>query len=70
MGCCCSEEAETKINTESVDLTHFELLKVVGKGGFGKVNAVRSRLDGSLYALKTIQKSMLLRSQTSLQNVW
>lgn len=33
MGLCGSTEA---INPDFVDLSHFELLKVVGKGGFGK----------------------------------
>ncbi len=33
---------------------------MVGKGGFGKVNAVEHRLTGQLYALKTIEKALLL----------
>lgn len=41
MGLCGSTEA---INPDFVDLSHFELLKVVGKGGFGKGER---QLDGA-----------------------
>jgi hypothetical protein len=30
----------------AVDLTHFEVYRVVGKGAFGKVQAVRHKLSG------------------------
>ena len=34
-------------------LKHFEVLKVIGKGGFSKVLQVRKRDTGMLYAMKT-----------------
>lgn len=37
-------------------LTAFEVLHVLGEGGFGKVVMVRKRHDGSMYALKCIDK--------------
>jgi len=57
---CCSSDSNPPINPEEVDLSHFELLKVVGKGGFGKVNAVENRIDKKIYAIKTIKKSTVL----------
>src|SRR5438270_774612 len=68
MGCGDSHDATP--NPLEVDLTHFELLRVVGKGGFGKVNAVTRRGTDELYALKRIEKSVVLQSQAHLTNVW
>lgn len=35
----------------------FELLKVIGKGSFGKVMQVRKKDNGRIYALKTLRKA-------------
>ena len=43
MGACCATATPIKVNEKQIDVTHFELLKVVGRGGFGKVNAVQMR---------------------------
>jgi serine/threonine protein kinase len=39
----------------------FELLKVVGKGSFGKVYQVREKKTGKIYALKSLKKQQLLK---------
>lgn len=59
-----------RINPNVVDLSHFEILKVVGRGGFGKVNAVENRNDKQLYAMKTIEKERLLEGKSHLRGVW
>ncbi len=41
----------------SLSVDSFELLKVIGKGSFGKVMQVRKRDTGRIYALKTIRKA-------------
>jgi len=70
MGCCCSEEQLPAINPHAVDLSHFEVLRVLGRGGYGKVNAVKNRLDGAMYALKSMPKARLVRSRQDLEDAW
>ncbi|KAK0562461.1 Serine/threonine-protein kinase [Tilletia horrida] len=41
-------------------LESFELLKVIGKGSFGKVMQVRKKDTGRIYALKTIRKAHIV----------
>lgn len=38
---------------------HFDLLKLIGEGAFGKVILVRNLLDSQLYAMKVISKKLL-----------
>ena len=40
----------------TVNLNHFRLLRVVGKGAFGKVRIVERKDNGCTYALKYIRK--------------
>jgi len=47
-----------------VTVDDFELLRVIGKGSFGKVFMVRKRGgrdDGAVYAMKALRKEVLLR---------
>ncbi|KAJ5194171.1 hypothetical protein N7472_006637 [Penicillium cf. griseofulvum] len=44
----------------SLKLEDFDLLKVVGKGSFGKVMQVMKKDTGRIYALKTIRKAHII----------
>ncbi|KAL1981158.1 hypothetical protein VTN96DRAFT_3005 [Rasamsonia emersonii] len=44
----------------SMKLEDFELLKVVGKGSFGKVMQVMKKDTGRIYAMKTIRKAHII----------
>lgn len=44
----------------SLNMDDFDLLKVVGKGSFGKVMQVRKKDTGRIYALKTIRKAHII----------
>lgn len=47
---------------ESLSVADFDLLKVVGKGAFGKVMLVRKRANkgaGQIYAMKVLKKSVI-----------
>lgn len=70
MGCGVSAPKIEPFNYEQVDRTHFSMLKVVGKGGFGKVNAVISKVNGQRYAMKRIRKSRLLASRSRTMTAW
>lgn len=67
MGLCGSTPGP---NPDEIDLTHFEVMKVVGKGGFGKVNAVTKKDTKELMAIKRIEKFAVLQSQSHLNMVW
>ena len=52
------------LSTEVVSAADFDLLKVLGRGTYGKVVQVRKKDTGALYAMKCIRKSAILtRSQ-------
>ncbi|PWN36988.1 putative proliferation-associated serine/threonine protein kinase [Meira miltonrushii] len=44
----------------SLNMDAFELLKVIGKGSFGKVMQVRKKDTSRIYALKTIRKAHIV----------
>jgi len=70
MGALCSTPPEPPPNPLVVDLTHFTLLKVVGKGGFGKVNAIQRRSNDELMALKRMSKAEVLKKESHVRMVW
>jgi len=47
--------------TGKVSVEDFELLKVVGKGSFGKVFLVRFLRNGQVYAMKVLRKTLVKR---------
>jgi len=46
-----------QLRNESLTIEAFDLLKVIGKGSFGKVMQVKKKDTGRIYALKTIRKA-------------
>lgn len=46
-----------QLRNESLAIEAFDLLKVIGKGSFGKVMQVRKKDTQRVYALKTIRKA-------------
>lgn len=76
-----AEESETQIkNSESrvnlsgvgrVDMSHFDLLKVLGTGAYGKVFLVRKRGgadDGRLYAMKVLKKATIVQKKKTTEH--
>ncbi|KAF2429319.1 camp-dependent protein kinase [Tothia fuscella] len=54
--------------TDQVNLNHFRLLRVVGKGAFGKVRIVERKDNCDQFALKYIRKDEVVRSE-SVRNI-
>jgi hypothetical protein len=44
-----------------VTLDHFHLIRVIGKGSFGKVILVRRKADNTLYAMKVLHKLNIMK---------
>eukprot|EP01065_Artemidia_motanka_P049873 TRINITY_DN83_c0_g1_i3.p1 TRINITY_DN83_c0_g1~~TRINITY_DN83_c0_g1_i3.p1 ORF type:complete len:482 (+),score=180.10 TRINITY_DN83_c0_g1_i3:75-1448(+) len=53
--------ADGTIIGKKVCLDDFEAIAVVGKGSFGKVKKVRKRDTGEIFALKAMQKEVIMR---------
>ncbi|XP_008213525.1 ribosomal protein S6 kinase alpha-4 isoform X2 [Nasonia vitripennis] len=64
-------ETRPKVNLadsggQRVDMTHFDLLKVLGTGAYGKVFLVRKRIGvdvGQLYAMKVLKKATIVQKK-------
>jgi len=46
--------------SQKLTIDDFELLKVIGKGSFGKVMQVRKKDSGKIYAMKVLKKQQLV----------
>lgn len=53
------------MNEKQVDVTHFDKIKVIGKGGFGKVYVVQHRSTRKYHAMKQLYKLRLLSKAMS-----
>lgn len=55
-----------QINRLRLQSKDFDLIKVIGFGNFGQVSVVKSKEDGNVYAMKTLNKiEMLRRAETA-----
>ncbi|GBB98943.1 hypothetical protein RclHR1_03370010 [Rhizophagus clarus] len=67
MGAGCCKEEEIDFDAE-VELSHFHLLRSVGKGAFGKVRVVQHKHTKILYALKYINKAKCIKMR-AVENI-
>jgi hypothetical protein len=55
------DAAESTFETPTVSIDDFELMAVVGRGGFGKVMQVLHKETGGVYAMKVLRKRELAK---------
>jgi serine/threonine kinase 32 len=60
--CSCEQPVEVD---GVVDLFHFELLRTIGRGAYGRVRVVEHKKTGGLYALKYVDKAKCIKSKTA-----
>jgi len=48
-------------NIEAIGLDAFEMLKVIGRGSFGKVMQVRKKGEDTIYAMKILKKKAIIQ---------
>ena len=48
-------------SSSDVGIEHFKIIKVIGRGSFGKVYLVQKRDSGEYFAMKTLKKDVILR---------
>lgn len=65
---CCCFLAFAVILMTLVELSHFHLLRSVGKGAFGKVRVVQHKKTKEIYALKYINKAKCIRMR-AVENI-
>ena len=69
MGLCGS--SAVAVNPDAVDLTHFNVERVIGEGGFGKVKAVQRKTgDKGWYAMKILAKKVAVDSRTGVEQIF
>ena len=57
-----SAPAESKDEVDhKVNIDDFKLIKVIGKGSFGKVTLVEHKASGSMYAMKVLKKANVVK---------
>jgi serine/threonine protein kinase len=48
---------------EGLTLDSFEVIKMIGSGGFSKVYLCRFKRDGNFYAMKVIDKDVIVKNK-------
>jgi serine/threonine protein kinase len=54
--------SQIKLSHQKLDLSQFVVIKVLGRGSFGKVSLVRYTPTGELFAMKSLSKAKLAHS--------
>lgn len=54
---------ESELYSKKVSINDFDILKVIGRGGFGKVFLVQHKESQNYYAMKSMRKEMLSKHE-------
>jgi serine/threonine protein kinase len=61
--------SSSAVSGNTIDISHFKLRQIIGKGGFGVVRIVEKRDSKMKYALKYINKRKCIKKQ-SVRNIF
>lgn len=53
---------ELAMVSAKINIEDFKILKLLGKGTYGKVMLVQHKDEGTLFALKTLQKNKVIKT--------
>ena len=53
---------ETSTSKSSVQKSDFKLLKVIGRGSYGKVYLVEHYMTGQVFAMKVVKKDLIIKT--------
>lgn len=70
MGNCTEKEKQDKQTSYTISKHTFNIINVIGKGGFGKVWKVQHKKNKEKFAMKEMQKAKIIakRSVHSVMN--
>lgn len=60
---------EEELYSKSINLNHFDIVKVIGRGSFGKVYLVKKKDTGEFYAMKVLKKEAISSSSQRLHTI-
>ncbi|XP_042887871.1 serine/threonine-protein kinase 32B-like [Penaeus japonicus] len=69
MGALSSKKKESSFEGEEVSFDHFQVLRAIGKGSFGKVCIVQKRDSKQMFAMKYMNKTQC-EARDALSNVF
>lgn len=55
------KKADPNYTSQEIGIEDFQIVKVIGRGSFGKVYLVQKKDDGNVFAMKSLKKDMVLR---------
>lgn len=62
-----SNSKTSNLSGASISKEDFEPIKVIGRGGFGKVYMVKKRSSGRVYAMKVLSKDQIAQKNLTLK---
>lgn len=54
-------KTDPNYSSQDIGIEDFQIIKVIGRGSFGKVYLVQKKDEGNIYAMKCLKKDMILR---------
>ena len=54
-------KADPNYSSQEIGIEDFQIIKVIGRGSFGKVYLVQKKDTQGVFAMKTLKKDMVLR---------